>query len=64
MFGGKVGGNGKRLLTYTVLMKMYSFELGLEWGIFWSHDSNSAHDFPETSEDSEVQAGLCSSKLP
>ena len=26
-FGDKVGGNGKGLLTYVVLMKMYSFEL-------------------------------------
>lgn len=26
--GDKVGGNGKGLLTYVGLMKMYSFELG------------------------------------
>lgn len=63
-FGDKVGGNGKGLLTYVVLMKMYSFELGWEWCILWSHDSNAAHDFPEIYEDSESHTGLYFSKLP
>ena len=63
-FGGKVGGNGKGLLTYVGLMKMYSFELGFEWCILCLHDSNAAHDFLEISEDSESQTGLCFSKLP
>ena len=63
-FGDKVGGSGKGLLTYVVLMKMYSFELGWEECILWFHDSNAAHGFPESSEDSESQTGLYFSKSP
>ena len=63
-FGDKVGGSGKGLLTYVVLMKMYSFELGWEECILWFHDSNAAHGFPESSEDSESQTALCFSKSP